>query len=63
MTTLLYQKDTGVGSYSLLLGIFPTQRFNLGFPHHRQILYHLGHEGSPKSRIQGTSHKQRWVSK
>ena len=37
----------GVGSHSLLQGIFLTQGSNLGLPHYRQILYHLGHEGSP----------------
>ena len=32
-------KNTGVGSLSLLQGIFPTQGWNLGLPHCRQILY------------------------
>ena len=32
-----------VGSYSLLLGIFPTQGSNLCLLHCRQILYHLSH--------------------
>ena len=32
-------KNTGVGSYSLLQGIFPTQGLNPGLPHCRQILY------------------------
>ena len=41
-------QSTGVGSLSLLQGIFPTQRLNPGFPHCRQILYHLSHQGSPK---------------
>ena len=40
-------KNTGVGSHSLLRGIFPTQGLNLGLPHHRQVLYHLSHQGSP----------------
>ena len=40
-------KNTGVGSYSLLLGIFPTQGSNLGLLHCRQILYCLSHQGSP----------------
>ena len=39
-------KNTGVGSHSLLQGIFPTQELNLGLPHWRQILYHLSHQGS-----------------
>jgi len=43
----LYQ-NTGAGSLSLLQGVFPTQGLNPGLPHHRQILYHLSHEGSPR---------------
>ena len=34
-------KKTGLGSYSLLQGIFSTQGLNSGLPHCRQILYHL----------------------
>ena len=41
-------QNTGVGSLSLLKGIFPTQRSNPDFPHHRQILYQLSHKGSPR---------------
>ena len=37
----------GVGSHSLLQGIFPTQESNPGLLHCRQILYHLSHQGSP----------------
>ena len=40
-------QDTGVGSLSLLQGIFPTQRSNRGLLHCRQILYQLSHKGSP----------------
>ena len=36
-------KNTGVGSLSLLKGIFPTQGSNPGLQHCRQILYHLSH--------------------
>ena len=36
-------QNTGVGSYSLLQGIFPTQESNLGLPHCRWILYQLSH--------------------
>ena len=36
-----------VDSLSLLQGIFPTQASNPGFPHCRQILYQLSHQGSP----------------
>ena len=35
--------STGVGSLSLLQGIFPTQGSNPGLPHCRQILYCLSH--------------------
>ena len=41
-------KNTGVGSYSLLQGIFQTQGSNLGLLHCRWILYHLSYQGSPK---------------
>ena len=37
-------KNTGMGSHSLLQGIFPTQGSNLGLPHCRQGLYHLSHQ-------------------
>ena len=40
-------KNTGVGSLSLLQGIFPTQESNPGLPHCRKILYQLSHKGSP----------------
>ena len=41
-------QNTGVGSLSLLQGIFPTQRSNTGLLHCRQILYQLSHQGSPR---------------
>ena len=41
-------QNTGVGSLSLLQGIFPTQGLNSGLSHCRQILYQLSHQGSPK---------------
>ena len=40
-------QNTGVGSLSLLQGIFPAQGSNPGFPHCRWILYQLSHKGSP----------------
>ena len=40
-------KNTGVGSHSLLQGIFPTQGSNQGLLHCRQIIYRLSHQGSP----------------
>ena len=41
-------QNTGVGSYSLLQGIFPTQGSNPGLWHCRWILYQLSHYGDPK---------------
>ena len=40
-------QNTGLGSLSLLQGIFPTQGSNPGLPHCRRILYQLSHKGSP----------------
>ena len=39
-------KNTGVGSHSLLQGIFPTQWLNPGLLHCRQVFYCLSHQGS-----------------
>ena len=36
----------GVGNCSLLQGIFPTQGWYPGLPHHRRVLYQLSHKGS-----------------
>ena len=41
-------QNTGVGSLSLLQGIFPTQGLNPGLPHCRWILYLLSHKGRPR---------------
>ena len=41
-------QNTGVGSLSLLQGIFPTQGSNPGLSHFGQILYQLSHQGSPR---------------
>ena len=41
-------QNTGVGSLSLLQGIFPTQGLNPGLLQCRQILYQLSHKGSPR---------------
>ena len=41
-------QNTGMGSLSLLQGIFPTQGSNPGLPYYRQILYQLSHKGSPR---------------
>ena len=40
-------QNTGVGSLSLLQGIFPTQGLNPGLPHCRWILNQLSQRGSP----------------
>ena len=39
--------NTGVGCHPLFQGIFPTQGLNLGFLHHRQILYYLSYREEP----------------
>ena len=41
-------QNTGVGSLSLLQGIFPSQGSNWGLLHCRRILYQLSHKGSPR---------------
>ena len=41
-------KNTGVGSLSLLQGIFSNQWSNPGLSHCRWLLYHLSHQGSPR---------------
>ena len=43
--------DTGVSSFSLLQGIFPTQGSNPGLLHCRQILDQLSHKGSLEIKI------------
>ena len=50
-TRLLYpwdfpDKSTEVSCHFLLQGIFPTQGWNLGLPHCRQMLNRLSHKGS-----------------
>ena len=40
--------NTGVGSLSFLQAIFPTQGWNLGLSHCRQILYQLSHKINPR---------------
>ena len=41
-------QNSGVGSLSLLQGIFPTQGLNPVLLHCRQILYQLSHKGGPR---------------
>ena len=45
LAPLSMEFTTGMGSHSLLQGIFQTQRSNPGLWHFRQILYHLSHQG------------------
>ena len=42
-------QNTGVDSFTLLQGIFPTQGLNPGLLHCRWILYQLSHKGSASS--------------
>ena len=44
-------QNTGVGSCSLLQGIFPTQGSNPVFPHCKWIPYQLRHKGSPQGKV------------
>ena len=43
-------QNTGVGSPSLLQGIFPFQGSNLGLLHYRWILYQVSHQGNHAGR-------------
>ena len=61
-------QNTGVGSLSLLQGIFPTQGSNPGFPHCGWILYQLSHKGSPRIQewvaypfSRGSSQPRNWT--
>ena len=45
----LSRQNTGVGCHALLQGIFPTQGSNPDLPHCREILYHLSHQGRPRT--------------
>ena len=52
---------TGVGSLSLLQGIFPTQGPNPGLPHYRWILYQLSHKGrSINQKILSNPKEREW---
>ena len=41
-------QNTGVGSFSILQGIFPTKGSNPGLPHCKWILYQLSHKGGSR---------------
>ena len=45
------RQESGVGCHSLLQGIFLTQGLNPGLLHCRQILYHLSHQGRPRTLL------------
>ena len=47
-------QNTGVGSLSLLQGIFPTQGLNPGLPHWRQIFLSVEPQGKPKNTEVGS---------
>ena len=44
------RQDSGVGSHSLLQGIFPAQGLNLGLLYYRLVLYRLSHQESPSNQ-------------
>ena len=48
---ILQARIPGVGSLSLLQGMFPTLGSNPGLLHRRWILYQLSHKGSPKLEV------------
>ena len=49
-------KNAGMGSLSLIQGIFPTKGSNPGIPHCRRILYQLSHKGSLKRGLKSHVH-------
>ena len=51
-------KNTGVGSLSLLQGIFLTQESNRGLLHCRRILYQLSYEGIVNCKVRVNSYSQ-----
>ena len=52
-------QNPGVGSLSLLQGIFPTQGSNLGLLHCRRILHQLSHQGSDEKAL-NVKHTLSW---
>ena len=54
-------QNTGVGSLSLLQGIFSTQESNSVLPYYRWIFYQLSHKGSPKNIINKLKRKKLWA--
>ena len=56
-------QNTGVGSRSLLQGIFPSQELNPGLLHCRWILYQLSHQECPLGRKAMTNLDRVWKSR
>ena len=54
-------KNTGVGCYALLQGIFPTQGLSPGLPHCRWICYRLSHQGT-QWILEWVAYPFSWVS-
>ena len=52
------EKNTEVGSHSLLQGSFLTHGSNLGLLHCRQILYHLSHHQRPIQILKAAREKR-----
>ena len=53
-------QNTGIGNFSLLQGIFPTQGSNPGLLHCRWTLYQLSHKGSPEINM-GPMQSITWI--
>ena len=53
-------QNIGVGSLSLLQGIFPTQGLNPGLLHCRWILYQLSYQGSPEITLISFNLRNSW---
>ena len=56
-------QNAGVGSLSILQGIFPTQESNWGLLHCRRILYQQGYEGSANYTSIKKKKKWSWKSR
>ena len=57
----ILQLETGVGSFSLLQGIFPTQVSNPGLPHCRKIFLPAEPQGKPKNTGVGSLYVLQWI--
>ena len=54
-------QNTGVGTRSLLQGIFPIQGLNPGLPHCRWILYQLNHQRNPITWVGNPNCSSQWL--